>query len=66
MISLPFHLSSRDKAKSMFVKGLLIESNRSVLYNSQVDAQGHITWFAYARSDARYVTANQRLHFFAT
>ena len=31
MISLPFRLSSRDKTKSMLVKGLLIESNKTCL-----------------------------------
>ena len=31
MISLPFRLSSRDTAKSMLVKGLLIESNKTCL-----------------------------------
>ena len=31
MVSLPFRLSSCDKTKSMLVKGLLIESNKTCL-----------------------------------
>ena len=55
----------------MLVKGWLTESNKTCLTDLSVIihkvTHGDIKrGFAYARSDARYLTANQHLHFFAT